>query len=66
MTINATYLASDLDRAMANNIAGHTGIPETDILKSIIISKEHARLVRQRAILAGRLCASGFPEGVEA
>jgi len=61
MNTNHTYQISDMDRAMANKISGHTGICETDILRSILISKEHVRVVRQRAILAGRLSSSGLP-----
>ena len=61
MNTTDTYQISDLDRAMASQISGHTGIGETDILRSILVSKEHVRLLEQLAILAGRLSPGGLP-----
>jgi hypothetical protein len=63
MTLENTYQISDLDRAMAQRISTHTGIAEVKILRSIVISKEHVRVVRIRAIKAGRLNEDGFPVG---
>jgi len=62
MKLNRTYEITARDRAMAERIARHTGIEEGEILKSILISQEHVRIVRQRAILAGRLSSEGLPQ----
>ena len=61
MKIETIYQISDLDRSMASKIASHTGISETEILRSILVSKEHVRIVRQRAIKAGKLYGDGSP-----
>ena len=61
MNATGTYQISKLDRAMAIKISSHTGICEEDILRSILVSKEHVRVIRQRAILAGRLTSGGMP-----
>ena len=61
MNIENTYKISTLDRAMAQQISTHTGITEVAILRSIVISKEHVRIVRIRAMKEGRIGSDGFP-----
>jgi len=61
MTFDNAYQISEIDRAMAHRISNHTGIAEVKILRSIVISKEHVRIVRLRAIKEGRLGHDGLP-----
>ena len=61
MTAKNGYQITNLDRAMAQRISSHTGISEIKILRSIVISKEHVKIVRQRAIKEGRLGQDGLP-----
>jgi hypothetical protein len=61
MTIDNGYQISKMDRAMAHRISSHTGIAEVKILRSIVISKEHVRVVRLRAKNGERLVHDGLP-----